>query len=103
MAISGTEGGPIDQATAKEWTANYRASGRGEVRSHLFGSETVRQLLNQNGCVGVKIYYALDDNGVQQLLLVGTDSEGNDLEDGLIMDKSMNCPPDCGTGSELDG
>ncbi|WP_299702182.1 hypothetical protein [uncultured Pontibacter sp.] len=103
MKITGKEGGPIDRAQAKRWTASYRASGRGKTNAHLFGGETVRKLLEQDGCVGMRIYYALDDNGEQQLLLVGTDADGNDLVEGEILDHSTPCPPDCTTGGELAG
>lgn len=103
MKVTGKEGAPIDRAQAKKWTAKYRASGRGNIHAHLFGTETVSRLLDQEGCVGMRIYYALDDQGVQQLLLVGTDAEGRDMTDGLILDDSQLCPPDCAMGSELAG
>lgn len=104
MKITGNEGGPIDRDQAIKWTANYRSSGRGKTNCHLFGGETVQQLLEQEGCVAMRIYYALDDNGQQQLLLVGTDAEGNDLTEGLILDLSSPCPPDCSVNSsELAG
>jgi hypothetical protein len=103
MKVTGKEGGPIDRAQAKRWTAKYRASGRGKTNSHLFGAETVKRLLEQEGCVGMRIYYALDDKDEQQLLLVGTDAEGNDMTDGQILDLAIPCPPDCVIGSELAG
>ena len=103
MKVTGQEGGPINRDQAKKWTANYRASGRGKTNSHLFGVETVKSLLEQDGCVGMRIYYALDDKGVQQLLLVGTDAEGSDMTEGLILDLSSPCPPDCSVSSELAG
>ncbi|PKV63122.1 hypothetical protein [Pontibacter ramchanderi] len=104
MKVTGKEGGPIDRNQAKRWTAKYRTSGRGKTNSHLFGAETVRNLLEQEGCVGMRIYYALDDNGEQQLLLVGTDAEGNDMTEGLILDLASPCPPDCSVNkSELAG
>ncbi|EJF08103.1 MULTISPECIES: hypothetical protein [Pontibacter] len=103
MKVTGKEGGPIDRAQAKRWTAKYRSSGRGKTNSHLFGADTVRKLLEQEGCVGMRIYYALDDNGEQQLLLVGTDEEGSDMTEGLILDLSSPCPPDCSVSGELAG
>ncbi|MBX0333341.1 hypothetical protein K3G39_08820 [Pontibacter sp. HSC-14F20] len=103
MKITGKEGGPIDLDQAKKWTANYRASGTGKTYAHLFGAETVKSLLEQEGCAAMRIYYALDDNGTQQLLLVGTDAEGNDMTKGLILDFASACPPDCSVNSELIG
>lgn len=101
MKISGKEGAPIDRAKAKRWTANYRGRGQGKTKSHLFGAETVKGLLDQDGCIGMRIYYALNDEGEQQLLLVATDENGDDLKDSEILDKSMNCPPDCASTDEF--
>jgi len=102
MEITGKEGGPVDRATAKRWTANYRRSGRGKANCHIFGKETIQALLDQPGCVGIKIYYALNDQNDQQILLVGTDADGSSMEDGLIMDQSKVCPPDCSGTGDLD-
>lgn len=102
MALTGKEGGPIERADARRWTANYRASGTGKTNSHLFGAETVKQLLEQPGCVGLRLYYALNDEGQQQMLLVATDAEGSDLPESDVLDKSMICPPDCMAGGDLD-
>lgn len=103
MEISGNEGGPIDFDQAKKWTANYRESGSGKTKAHLFGSETIKKLLDQEGCEAMRIYYALDDKGEQQLILVGTDVKGNDMTKGLILDMSVPCPPDCPDDSGLAG
>ncbi|MHC2990728.1 hypothetical protein OB13_03725 [Pontibacter sp. HJ8] len=103
MKITGKEGGPIDRASAKRWTANYRRqAGQGKVHCHMFGKDTIRELLDQDGCMGIKIYYALNDEGKQQVLLVSTDADGNNMEDGLILDKSASCPPDCSGTGDLD-
>lgn len=53
--------------------------------------------------MGIKIYYALNEEGEQQLLLVSTDIDGNNMEEGLILDKSTCCPPDCTGTGDLDG
>ncbi|WP_018478954.1 hypothetical protein [Pontibacter roseus] len=102
MKITGKEGGPVDRAIAKRWAARYRRAGRGAVNCHIFGRERILELLNQEGCMGVKIYYALNEQDEQQLLLVATDVDGNNMEDGLIMDKSSTCPPDCSGSGDLD-
>jgi hypothetical protein len=46
-------------------------------------------------------YYALDENGKQQLIIVGVDSNENDLYQGVIADRSISCPPNCPTNSPL--
>lgn len=109
--FNGSEGGPIPLATARQWTANYRATIKpGETQAHYFGGDTIRKVLNESDrVVGLRIYYAIDDKGQKQLLLVGVDALGNNLlpaEDSAksgtegdelyIMDKSYPCPIYCG-------
>ena len=104
--FTGSEGSPIDRAEAAQWTANYRNANAGfddtSTKAHFYGREVLQQLLDQPGCMGIRMYYALDGEGQKQLILVGADAEGNDIED-LIVDGSHICPPDCSTKGELIG
>ncbi|WP_299824001.1 hypothetical protein [uncultured Pontibacter sp.] len=105
--FDGTEGAPIDRALAAEWTANYRrAEAEGAentvIKAHFYGREILQRLLDQEGCMGIRIYYARDEKGQKQLVLVGADAAGNDVED-LVVDSSKICPPDCSTGGGLIG
>lgn len=107
--FNGSEGGPISLETAKKWTANYRATIKpGETEAHYFGHESIRRVLDESRSVGIRAYYAIDDNGKKQLLLVGVDEDGNDLlpqaagsasaqadGDPIIVDQSFPCPPYC--------
>lgn len=102
--FNGSEGGPIPLPLAMEWTANYRKTIKeGETRAHFFGRETYERLLDEDKCVGIRAYYAIDNKGAKQLLLVGVDENGNDIlpnengdGGGEIMDNSSACPPNCG-------
>src|SRR5690606_1241389 len=69
--ITGREGAPIDLKTATQWTRNYRRMRPNERISHLFGREHLQDLLNQEGCLGIRIYYAnsLRLNAWQRFLL----------------------------------
>jgi len=106
-AVNGTVGEPISLATAKQWAANYRKSNPGETLGHFFGFEIIQQILNQENCVGIRIYYAINDAGEKQLLLVGVDATGENLlplegakiaDDGdIIADASFPCPNTCPT------
>jgi hypothetical protein len=113
MAIfNGSEGGSIPLATAKQWTATYRATIKpGETEAHYFGGDIIRRLLTEDKSVGIRAYYAIDGEGKKQLLLVGVDENGDNLlpaegaaaksaeDDGgpIIVDQSFPCPPYCGT------
>lgn len=108
--FNASAGDSIPLATAKQWTANYRATIKpGETEAHYFGAESVNSVMNEDKSVGLRIYYAIDDQGKKQLLLVGVDAEGNNLlpEEGaaakatvqnggpIIVDNSSPCPPIC--------
>jgi hypothetical protein len=100
-------GDPIDLATAKAWAANYREKNPGDTKGHFFGFEIIQQILSEAGCVGIRIYYALDEQGEKKLLIVGVDAEGNDLlpsggemmmdggGENTIADYSFPCPNHC--------
>jgi hypothetical protein len=55
--------------------------------------------LKQNNYI--ECHYALDENSKQQLIIVGVDSNENDLYEGVIAEKAIRCPPNCPTNSPL--
>jgi hypothetical protein len=56
--ITGEEGGPIDFEQAASWTANHRHRHPNETVSQFFGEKILNTILNQEGCKGIRIYYA---------------------------------------------
>ena len=101
MSFTGNENHFIDLQTASEWTANYRNANPGAIKGHFFGKKAIKDILNQEECVGMRIYYALDENGVDQLILVGVTADENDLFEGLLAERSFPCPPRCGVDNPL--
>jgi hypothetical protein len=96
MSFNGNEGEFVTLNDASRWTANYRNTIQpGEVIAEFQGKEKLLELLNQEGCVGIRFYYAINDEGKKVLVLVGADSDENDMENGLILDKGDKCPPFC--------
>ena len=107
--LSPDVGKPISKKTADKWIKNHEEKhpDKGSIRAHFFGSDIINQVLAQDKCVGMRIYYATNDEGVKQLLLVGAredgtniwpdgDSDGDDdAAEGLIVDASTTCPPFC--------
>lgn len=102
MAITGNEDHSISLETASEWTANYRNTIiTGETIAHCFGKAAILAILNQEDCVGMRLYYALDEEGTKQIIAVGVDGDGNDLYEGLLAERSIRCPPSCGATNPL--
>ncbi|MGE0588611.1 MAG: hypothetical protein AB7O48_08560 [Cyclobacteriaceae bacterium] len=104
--ISPDTGEPISGETAKRWIDNYKnANPEPDTKIACFyGVNRINEILAQPGCIGIRSYYAIDDSGVKQLVLVGVNPEGINIwdltatlpnEGGLIMDKGGWCPPFC--------
>lgn len=101
IRFTGNEGGYITIARGKKWTGNYRRANPGAVKAHFFGKTKLGGLLNQAGCVGIRMYHAIQAARARQLVLVGVNSKGLDLTSGLILDTSVPCPSYCDTKSSL--
>ena len=101
MAFTGKEAEEFPLDTAAEWTANYRKANPNGIKAHFFGKDIIQRILDQDGCVGIRCYYALDEKGVQQMIIVGADKDENDLYNGIIAEKSLPCPTYCPKSSPL--
>ena len=102
----GSDSGPIDLALANSWIQNFqgKVSSRDEIRSHYFGRNVIDNILSQQDCRGIRIYYALKDTGEKVLIISGVDSHGNTLMpssqtvtagENILADYSWPCPNFC--------
>jgi hypothetical protein len=66
-----------------------------------FKKDALLRLLNQTGCVGVRMYHAMQEDGRPCLVLVGLDENGEELLDGELVEKGFPCPPFCPSGPSL--
>jgi hypothetical protein len=99
----------ITVADAAAMTAAFRARSPGGVHGWMFDRSAFDALLAQPGCMGIRIYRGMRGDGAEQVVMVGTDSSGNDMvpasvdQPGEVMEVSWPCPPVCGTRSVLNG
>lgn len=101
MAFDGTEGGEIELQTASEWTKNYRKKFPREIKARFFGKDIINDILDQTGCMGIRIYYALDGSDNKELILAGAKANEDDMETGVLAEFSVPCPTYCGTHNDL--
>jgi hypothetical protein len=102
MSFDGTEGESITLTEAAAMTARYRnSSTAGNTRAHFFGKDIINDILAQTGCKGIRIYYGLDSDYNQELVLVGVTSTEADMTTGTIADRSFPCPNYCDSSSDL--
>lgn len=103
MDINSNTGSIITQVKAKELINAFDLRFPGEIVSSFIGSENVNHILNQEDCIGIRIYNGYDSQTQKiSLVLVGVNStEGDMLEDGIIYDEMSVCPPICPKGTSL--
>ena len=105
MAFNGSEAEKFPLEEAAKWTKRFRNTvPEGSTIAHFFGRDILLEILAQEGCMGIRVYYALDEENKRQLIAVGADANENDMFNGIIAEKTRACPPFCdGNGSPLKG
>jgi hypothetical protein len=105
--VSGLESDSVTFEKARHLINNFRLKYPSGIVGHFFGYEIIKQILSQSNCVGIRCYPALDDKGVQQLVLIGVNNNGvnilhsgNNVErktdgGGIVADVSTPCPAMC--------
>jgi hypothetical protein len=102
MSFNGSEGAFITLEEGSVMTANYRSTIQsGDTIGQFIGEEIIKRILAQKNCVGIRFYYAIDENGSKNLVCVGVDENENDLYEGLIADHFKKCPPFCSNSNPL--
>ena len=102
MAFTGNEEHFISLDTASEWTANYRATiGPGETIGEFFGKAWIQEILNQQDCVGIRIYNSIDDSGKKHFIISGVKENEDDLCNGKLAEAGLGSPPFSGVANPL--
>jgi hypothetical protein len=98
LHLTGAENHSISLEEAVDMTTRYRISvPEGSVLAESFGRDAISAILAHPKCAGLKAYYGMKEDGVRVLVLIGVDSEGRDLTNGVIADNGILCPPFCGS------
>ena len=94
----------IQLPEAAEFTRRWRQHNppaAGRINSGAYLKDQVLELLNQAGCIGIRIYLGRGAEGAANMVAVGVDADGNDLTQGTILEQVYPCPPFCPDGSAL--
>jgi hypothetical protein len=102
IAVDANSNTIIEVNTAKAWTRRYRNNNPNAVRHHSFGINLFNKILSNPGFEYFDISPALNDNGLQMVLMVWNKSEtsnGGRVNTGgltpVSYDDSFRCPPTC--------
>lgn len=91
-----------------------------DILAHFMGRDIIEAILAQPGVTGIRMFYALNEFGLRQLVLAGADDKGKNIlnystigdhgeiikKKGIVASGVRSCPPYCdgstnpqGTGS----
>lgn len=99
MLLDENTGETINLEEAKEYISEFENTYPDEVKSFFVGASHVQNILDQDNCIGIRIYNGFDVNESRMnQVLVGVDSDENDIQTGIIVEKLFCCPPNCGSG-----
>jgi hypothetical protein len=105
MNFTGQEDHDIDLETAARWTKRFRDTipplAPDQTNALFFGEEYIQSILSQPDCVGIRIYYALDDDGNREMILCGAKANKDDLYQGILAEQALKCPPNGGIANPL--
>lgn len=102
--LTGHEDHRISLNDAATLTMNFRSTtGATEntILGEYFGKDALAAALNQEKCIGLRIYYGKRGDGTPVLVLVGVDPSGSDMTSGLVLENGFPCPPICDSGNSL--
>lgn len=102
MLLDENTGAVIDLNEAKGYISEFGKRYPNEVKAFFIGSNQLAKILDQENCIGIRIYngYDLGENRMNQVL-VGVDSSEKDMTEGIILDQMAICPPYCPINSLL--
>jgi len=72
-------GEEISHKTAADFIKAYDQANPTDVKWFCMGKDILTQILNQPGCVGMRFYNGINEEGQKTLVYVGIDAEGKDL------------------------
>ena len=100
MAFNGNEGEEITLAEGAAYTLRYRSDNPEEVKGVFFGRDHIEKLLGQDDCAGLRMYFAKNADGSPTLVVVGADSNQDDILE-KIYQRLVPCPDKCGGSNPL--
>ncbi|ESU28701.1 hypothetical protein FLJC2902T_12920 [Flavobacterium limnosediminis JC2902] len=102
MLLDENTGEVISLGEAKGYIDEFSKQYPNEVKGFFVGSNNVKAILEQEDCIGVRIYNGYNSTeGRMNQVFVGVDTSEKDMTNGIIVDRTVACPDYCDFDSEL--
>ncbi|MCL9807628.1 hypothetical protein NAT51_19050 [Flavobacterium amniphilum] len=80
---------------AQDYVSEFKKNYPDEVTSFFVGKNHIKDILNQEDCIGLRVYNGYDyAEARMNQVFIGVNSDENDMK-GLIVNKTTVCPPIC--------
>ncbi len=87
---------------AVKYTHSFQEKNLDAIKSFFAGSDKLKLILEQEGCIGIRIYNGYNtEEKRMNLVLVGVDKSGEDMTNGVILEELTPCPNVCPKSSDL--
>lgn len=84
----------LDEAI--NFTHSYQNENPDAIKAFLVDVNQLNLITQQDGCVQIRIYKGYDTTTkTNNLVLVGVNEQGDDMTDGVILERLLPCPPRC--------
>ena len=102
ISFTGKEDHSISLEDASKMTRNFQLQAApNQIIGGFFGKDAVLAIISQEGAVGLRYYYGLDDEGTPHIILIGVSADGNDMTEGFLAERATRCPPSCPESNDL--
>jgi len=93
----------ISLAEAATMTHAYQNAPQfqGLTIASMIDNNSYQQVMIQPGCEGIRTYFALNSSNKLTIVVIGVDSFGNDMTNGIILDRAYDIPLKNSVNSEL--
>jgi hypothetical protein len=91
----------LDEAKSMTHAYQNAAQFQGLTVASMIDKDAYQLVMDQPGCVNIRTYFALNEAGTLTIVVVGVDDNGDDMTQGVLLDKANNCPINCSVVSEL--
>jgi hypothetical protein len=103
--MSGTSniaGQVITLQQAIDLTHSYQQANPTAKKAFLVDNDKIQLILNQKDCTQIRVYNGLNiTTNEVNIVFVGVDNNGGDMTNGVIINKTISCPPICPSKSPL--
>ena len=107
--FSADVGSDIGYDKGAKMIKNHYDQNQDDIVAHFMGRNIIEAILAQPSVVGIRMFYAYNELGLRQLVLVGVDAKGNNVlnfttvgdngeiikSKGIVAGGVRSCPPYC--------